>query len=149
MARLTCQIDFLIQTKFKTLYVIEIKFSKEHIQGNIIGEVKNKIKRITEPNLGLHVDNFFLPDSIIRARLIESKEAHSQHRLQPPDDDDDIYFPREVMLACTAFDPGMRPSPRAAIEMLVAELERSKPSRKTEYPGLLMSQQFLSAALFI
>ncbi len=39
-----CQIDLLIQTKH-TLYVCEIKF-REHISSSIIGEVKEKIKRL-------------------------------------------------------------------------------------------------------
>jgi len=44
-----CQIDFLIQTKFKTLYVIEIKFSRNPIKKQVIEEVKNKIERISLP----------------------------------------------------------------------------------------------------
>lgn len=44
-----CQIDYLIQTKFKTLYVIEIKFSKNLIKPLVIDEVKEKIRRISLP----------------------------------------------------------------------------------------------------
>lgn len=44
-----CQIDFLIQTKHKTLYVFEIKFSKNTIKSQVIEEVKEKIRRISLP----------------------------------------------------------------------------------------------------
>jgi len=39
----------LIQTKFSTLYLIEIKFSKEPIGPSIIKEVEQKMERITKP----------------------------------------------------------------------------------------------------
>lgn len=38
-----CQIDYMIQTKFNTLYVIEIKFSKNEIESSIIKKVQSKI----------------------------------------------------------------------------------------------------------
>ncbi len=41
-----CQIDYLIQSKYKTLYVCEIKFSKKEIGASIISGVKQKIKRL-------------------------------------------------------------------------------------------------------
>jgi hypothetical protein len=44
-----CQIDFLIQTRINTLYVIEIRFSKNHIGVNVIHDVKEKIDRIEVP----------------------------------------------------------------------------------------------------
>ncbi len=44
-----CQIDYLIQTKFNTLYVCEIKFSKEPIDLSVIRDVKQKIARLTKP----------------------------------------------------------------------------------------------------
>ncbi|NGX34397.1 MAG: hypothetical protein K1060chlam1_00750 [Candidatus Anoxychlamydiales bacterium] len=44
-----CQIDYLIQTKLNTLYVCEIKFSKNEIKPNIISQVKEKISRISLP----------------------------------------------------------------------------------------------------
>lgn len=44
-----CQIDFLIQTKFKTLYVLEVKFSKNPVTKMVIDEVKEKISRISTP----------------------------------------------------------------------------------------------------
>ncbi len=42
-----CQIDYLIQTKFNTLYVCEIKFLKEPIGPGIIKEVQEKIDRLS------------------------------------------------------------------------------------------------------
>lgn len=44
-----CQFDFLIQTKFNTIYAVEIKFSKQKIKYNIIDEVRNKISNISLP----------------------------------------------------------------------------------------------------
>jgi len=43
---LGCQIDYMIQTKFNTLFLCEIKFSKEPIKQNVIKEVENKIFRL-------------------------------------------------------------------------------------------------------
>jgi uncharacterized protein len=43
------QIDFLIQTKHNTLYIIEIKFSKNKIPKSVITEMKTKISKITLP----------------------------------------------------------------------------------------------------
>lgn len=44
-----CQIDYLIQTKFKNLYVFEVKFSSNPITMSVIEEVKQKIKRFQTP----------------------------------------------------------------------------------------------------
>ncbi len=44
-----CQIDYMIQTKFNSLYVCEIKFSKQKIDVGIIEEVQNKIAAIARP----------------------------------------------------------------------------------------------------
>jgi len=41
-----CQIDYMIQTKYNTLYVCEIKFSKHPIQIGIIKEVEQKISNL-------------------------------------------------------------------------------------------------------
>lgn len=41
-----CQIDYLIQTKFNTLYVCEIKFSKTEIGNQVIKEVQEKINKL-------------------------------------------------------------------------------------------------------
>lgn len=42
----SCQIDYLIQTKHKTLYVCEIKFSINKVGPNVINEVQKKIDRL-------------------------------------------------------------------------------------------------------
>ena len=44
-----CQIDYLIQTRFKTLYLCEIKFSKNPMGKSIIAEMQEKIKRLSRP----------------------------------------------------------------------------------------------------
>jgi AAA+ ATPase superfamily predicted ATPase len=44
-----CQIDYLIHTKFNTLYVCEIKFSKNPVGASIIQDVQEKIDRIQLP----------------------------------------------------------------------------------------------------
>lgn len=44
-----CQIDYLIQTKFSTLYVCEFKLSKHPIPVNVIAEVQGEIDRLKRP----------------------------------------------------------------------------------------------------
>jgi len=44
-----CQIDYLIHTKFNTLYVCEIKFSKNPIGTEVITEMQEKIARLKRP----------------------------------------------------------------------------------------------------
>jgi hypothetical protein len=44
------QIDYLIQTRFNTLFVCEIKFSRPSLDKNIISEVQNKINAISKPH---------------------------------------------------------------------------------------------------
>lgn len=44
-----CQIDYMIQTKFGTLYVCEIKFSKNPIDSSVIAEVQKKIDALRYP----------------------------------------------------------------------------------------------------
>jgi len=44
-----CQIDYLIQTKYKNIYLIEIKFSKNKIGPKVIDDVKSKIKTLSLP----------------------------------------------------------------------------------------------------
>ena len=41
-----CQIDYLIQTKFSTLYICEFKFSKNLIGNSIINEIQTKINSL-------------------------------------------------------------------------------------------------------
>ncbi|MFT3742167.1 MAG: hypothetical protein QM752_05790 [Gammaproteobacteria bacterium] len=44
-----CQIDYLIQTRFHTVYVCEIKFSRFEITPEVIQEVKDKLKALQLP----------------------------------------------------------------------------------------------------
>lgn len=44
-----CQIDYLIQTKFGTLYVCEVKFSKNPIGSSILEEMEAKLKALQLP----------------------------------------------------------------------------------------------------
>lgn len=44
-----CQIDYMIQTRFHTLYLCEIKFKKDPIKKNILEEIEEKRKRLKVP----------------------------------------------------------------------------------------------------
>jgi AAA+ ATPase superfamily predicted ATPase len=44
-----CQIDYLIQTRFHSIYIFEIKFLRYEIKTNVIDEVKEKLQRIKLP----------------------------------------------------------------------------------------------------
>jgi AAA+ ATPase superfamily predicted ATPase len=44
-----CQVDYMIQTAFNTLYICEIKFSKNLISVEVIKEVQQKIDRLKRP----------------------------------------------------------------------------------------------------
>ena len=44
-----CQIDYLIQTRFDTVYPCEIKFSRNEVGLDVIEQVQQKIKNITLP----------------------------------------------------------------------------------------------------
>ena len=44
-----CQIDYMIQTRFSTLYICEVKFSKNPIGPRIIEEMQEKTKRLKVP----------------------------------------------------------------------------------------------------
>ena len=44
-----CQIDFLIQNKFNTLYVCEVKFFTKEVGATVIKEVQEKINRLAMP----------------------------------------------------------------------------------------------------
>lgn len=46
---LGCQIDYMIQTKFGSLYVCEIKFYKNEIDSSIVNEVQTKINKLKFP----------------------------------------------------------------------------------------------------
>ncbi len=44
-----CQIDYLIQTRFNTLFACEIKFSLSEIKSEILQEMQEKLKRLVLP----------------------------------------------------------------------------------------------------
>jgi hypothetical protein len=44
-----CQIDYLIQIRQSTLYVCEIKFSKNVVPLSVISDVQEKIARLSMP----------------------------------------------------------------------------------------------------
>jgi len=44
-----CQVDYLIQTKYRNLYFVEIKFSRHPLKSTVLKEVQNKIKRLSKP----------------------------------------------------------------------------------------------------
>ena len=44
-----CQIDYMVQTKFESLYVCEVRFSKYELKEDVIKEIKEKIVRLKKP----------------------------------------------------------------------------------------------------
>ncbi len=44
-----CQVDYLIQTKYNSLYICEVKFSKHKISKKVIEQVTEKIQRLQSP----------------------------------------------------------------------------------------------------
>src|SRR3989338_6958988 len=44
-----CQIDYLVQTRFNTVYICEIKFSRFEIGPEVISQVEEKIERLALP----------------------------------------------------------------------------------------------------
>lgn len=82
-----CQIDYLIQTRFNTIYVCEIKFSRFEIGPEVIQQVQNKINNLSMPRhlsyrpVLIHVngvredvvDSGFFAEIIDFSRLLEEK----------------------------------------------------------------------------
>ena len=67
-----CQIDLLIETKFQTLYLGEIKFHKEPIDPSVIEEVREKIRRLKIPR-GFSIRPFLIHVNGICDSVIESE----------------------------------------------------------------------------
>ena len=71
-----CQIDYLVQTKFNTLYVFEIKFSKNEIDIKVIHDMKEKIRKLVIPKnfsvrtVLIHVNG--VTDSVVAAEYFSS-----------------------------------------------------------------------------
>jgi AAA+ ATPase superfamily predicted ATPase len=71
-----CQIDFLMQTKFKTLYVCEVRFSKNTLGRSVIDEVKEKIARISLPR-GINVLPVLIHVNGVSEAIIEEDYFYS------------------------------------------------------------------------
>ncbi len=67
-----CQIDYLIQTKYKTLYLCEVKFSQNEIKTSVINEVQEKIKRMRLPK-GLAVCPVLIHAGDVSDKVYESE----------------------------------------------------------------------------
>ncbi len=66
----SCQIDYMIQTKFNNLYVGEIKCSSSPISASVIREVQEKIKRMNIPK-GFSCRAFLIHVNGVTDELIE------------------------------------------------------------------------------
>lgn len=67
-----CQIDYLIQTGFGTLFVVEAKFTKREIGPGIIKEVQDKIQRLRPPR-GYSVRPVLIHASGVHEAVVESE----------------------------------------------------------------------------
>lgn len=71
-----CQIDYLIETKSNTLYICEIKYSKNPLSKSVILEVQEKINKLKRPKgfscrpVLIHVNG--VQDSVIDADYFDS-----------------------------------------------------------------------------
>jgi AAA+ ATPase superfamily predicted ATPase len=81
-SRSGCQIDLLIETKFNTLYLVEIKFHKEPIGISVVEEVKEKMRRLKIPRgfsirpVLIHVNG--VQDSVIESEFFSNIIDFSQ-----------------------------------------------------------------------
>lgn len=70
-----CQIDYMIQTRFQTLYICEIKFSKNTINTSVIDAVEEKLRRLKTPKnfsfrpVLIHVNG--VDDAVIDAQYFD------------------------------------------------------------------------------
>jgi len=72
VSRSGCQIDLLIETKFNTLYLGEIRFKKEPIGMSVIEEVKQKMQRMQVPK-GFSIRPFLVHVNGVHDSVIESE----------------------------------------------------------------------------
>ncbi len=68
-----CQIDYLIQTRYNTLFACEIKFSKNRITKKIITEMQNKLQRLVIPK------NFSCFPVLIHVNGVSDEVEDSNH----------------------------------------------------------------------
>ena len=86
-----CQIDYLIQTRFGSLYVCEIRFSKDPVGASVISEVKNKIaalklpKGISHRRVLIHVNGVTsdVVDSHYFAAIVDAGTLLRPAKVQP------------------------------------------------------------------
>jgi len=45
----SCQVDYLIQTRFNTLYAVEFKFSRQPIRSGVVKQMKEKLNKLVIP----------------------------------------------------------------------------------------------------
>lgn len=85
-----CQIDYLIQTRDRTLYLCEIKFSQQPISSDVITEVEKKMKSLLLPKgfsirpILIHVNG--VSDQILAAEFFSAILDFSQLLLPPAGD---------------------------------------------------------------
>ncbi len=68
-----CQIDYMIQTRFNTLYLCEIKFSRNTIQKDIIEELQQKIQKFSPPK------NFSIRPVLIHCNSVSENVEESYY----------------------------------------------------------------------
>jgi uncharacterized protein len=67
-----CQIDYLIQTRFDTLYLCEVKFSRNAIGASVIPEVQSKVAAMNRPR-GMSCRPVLIHVNGVSSDLIESR----------------------------------------------------------------------------
>lgn len=68
-----CQIDYMIQNKYNTLYLCEIKFSQNLIRTSIIDEMASKVKKLEVPKA------FSISPVLIHANGVEAGVEDSEY----------------------------------------------------------------------
>jgi len=68
-----CQIDYMVHTRFGTLYICEIKFSQKPVGSNVIEEMEKKIQRLKVPR------GFSIRPVLIHVNGVESSVLDQQY----------------------------------------------------------------------
>ena len=68
-----CQVDYMVQTRFNTLYICEVKFSKHPITPQVIVEMEDKIKRMNVPK------RFSIRPILIHVNGVEDRVMESEY----------------------------------------------------------------------
>ncbi len=88
--QLGCQIDYLIQTKFGSLYICEIKFSRQPIGRKVIDEMREKIEKLKRPKghscrpVLIHVNGVLdsISESGYFSKIIDFSQALDGHDVE-------------------------------------------------------------------